>query len=459
MTKSEYLSSGHVPSFIEWLSGNLDSNAFAHACFNRRDRRQWQCASLYDAFTQYHWPQPGVTRLRVAEGVSFESSALALSALRDELLPALEQRDNEGARAACVDVMLWGGVGPGNISWLIKNEAELVAVLVRTRDAIDADDTDHAEFSKPGFRFNAGMTKVYSLICRDFIIYDSRVAAALGWLVVKYCRLRGANTVPVELQFPWAPARAGTFARAKRRNAGEDQLRFPSLAGARMHVEWNMKASWLLQAVLQHAIERGSAFAAIKDPGRAMRALESALFMIGYDLDAPDDGAEARLPAVPTPPRAAQRLQEQLIQQEWESARMVGDSNARFSVTHSGIDIEFRPELASVKFFADQKIDSMLLYLLEHFATEPFPLANAFDQVRERRARNGMGTAWFLAANGNPPDTSRLAPVLEHVGILVRRDVPDERAAHWSINADVAARLREEGIRPWLEAYRQRRGT
>ncbi|MCG7400477.1 MULTISPECIES: hypothetical protein [Caballeronia] len=147
------------------------------------------------------------------------------------------------------------------------------------------------------------------------------------------------------------------------------------------------------------------------------------------------------------------------MQQEWESARMVGDGSARFSVTDSGIDIEFQPELALVKSFADQKIDSMLLYLLEHFETKPFPLANAFDQVRERRARNGMGTAWFLAANGNPPDTSRLAPVLEHVGILVRRDVSDERAAHWSIDADVAARLHEEGIRPWLEAYRQRRGT
>ena len=39
-------------------------------------------------------------------------------------------------------------------------------------------------------RFNAGMTKVYSLMCDNFIIYDSRVAAALGWLVMKYCRDR-----------------------------------------------------------------------------------------------------------------------------------------------------------------------------------------------------------------------------------------------------------------------------
>ncbi|MCG7400478.1 MULTISPECIES: hypothetical protein [Caballeronia] len=73
-----------------------------------------------------------------------------------------------------------------------------------------------------------------------------------------------------------------------------------------------MKASWLLQAVLQHAKAQGSAFAAIEGPGRAMRGLESALFMIGYDLDAPDDGAEARLSAVPTPPRAAQRRQEDI---------------------------------------------------------------------------------------------------------------------------------------------------
>jgi hypothetical protein len=36
-------------------------------------------------------------------------------------------------------------------------------------------------------RLSSGMIKVYSLLCKDFIIYDSRVAAGLGWMVVKYC--------------------------------------------------------------------------------------------------------------------------------------------------------------------------------------------------------------------------------------------------------------------------------
>lgn len=35
-------------------------------------------------------------------------------------------------------------------------------------------------------RFNAGMSKVYSLIVADFIIYDSRVAAALAWFVARW---------------------------------------------------------------------------------------------------------------------------------------------------------------------------------------------------------------------------------------------------------------------------------
>jgi len=47
-------------------------------------------------------------------------------------------------------------------------------------------DLDSPKF-KRNLRVNAGMSKVYSLICESFIIYDSRVVAALGWLVMKYC--------------------------------------------------------------------------------------------------------------------------------------------------------------------------------------------------------------------------------------------------------------------------------
>lgn len=339
--------------------------------------------------------------------------------------------------------MLWGGVARGNVPWLIENEEGLVDLVVRTQTAIDSEETNHAVFAEEGFRFNAGMTKVYSLICRDFIIYDSRVAAALAWAVVKYCLERGLSVVPEGLRFPPMPTRSEA-----RRNASEGALVFPRLTGAPMHVEWNMKASWLLERVLHHAKEKGSGFARIEGEGRAMRALESALFMLGYDLDKWEGGVIARAPAAPH--------EAQVALQQWESAQMAGGDILQFSVTDVGIDIEFKPDLEKVKSFGDEKIEATLLYLLKHFGTTPFPLANIADRVRAGDERNGMGTAWFLSANGNPPDTSRIAPALEKISMLARRDVPGETAAHWSLSEDLAARLPEEGVRPWLDAYRQR---
>ena len=39
---------------------------------------------------------------------------------------------------------------------------------------------------------NSGFTKIYSLYIDDFIIYDSRVGAALGFLVRCYCEEKEA---------------------------------------------------------------------------------------------------------------------------------------------------------------------------------------------------------------------------------------------------------------------------
>ncbi|MHB2080818.1 hypothetical protein [Pseudomonas asiatica] len=82
-------------------------------------------------------------------------------------------------------------------------------LIQAVRLAIDTGDLGYPVLRSKHLRFNAGMTKVYALICEDFLIYDSRVAAALGWLVVKYCEAHGIAKVPDALCFPWAAAKEG----------------------------------------------------------------------------------------------------------------------------------------------------------------------------------------------------------------------------------------------------------
>ena len=87
-------------------------------------------------------------------------------------------------------VLFWGGVytrhrnGGGNAGWLDDRvQAEDLAVNLRAALAALTDASVYFDRGPTDLRSNAGLTKVYSLVLDDFIIYDSRVAAALAWLV------------------------------------------------------------------------------------------------------------------------------------------------------------------------------------------------------------------------------------------------------------------------------------
>lgn len=123
---------------------------------------------------------------------------------------------------------------------------------------------------------NSGFAKIYSLLLNDFIIYDGRVGAALGLLVRNYCEEKGIARIPNELLFRWKRGR-GT---GNRRNPSSKRYVFPELNSSKTHIENNIRANWLLKLISENTNSR---FRRIEDNNR-MRAIESALFMIGYDV-------------------------------------------------------------------------------------------------------------------------------------------------------------------------------
>jgi hypothetical protein len=439
--------------FVEWMSAHLDDDVATHSYFNRKQRQRWQCESLYDAYSGYYWRHPDIERLRVPSGADFASSTRALNALRGELIEALNSRSDEATRIACVDVVLWGGVGHGNVKWFFDNEAGLSDVIETTRTALDSRDSMHAVLNDSGtLRFNAGMTKVYSLICEDFIIYDSRVAAALGWLVVKFCRSRAWTSVPPALCFPWAPANDGKTRHKKRRNASEATLVFPSLVSGPLHAKWNIQASQVLAAVLRHENARESRLMSIDSLSEQLRALEAALFMIGYNLDSNDDEV---VMLVRNGIRSGERMMEQ--NSNWITLPMLRNGVCQYRVTDRGIDIDFSTDLTNIKHFSDQQLDATLTYLWKHFETGPFPLANQADAVADGTANDGLGTAFRTAAKGNPPDTSRLGVVFEHLNVFTRYVQCGVRATNWTLNAQALGLSPDDDnvrIRPLLDRNR-----
>jgi hypothetical protein len=139
-------------------------------------------------------------------------------------------------------------------------------------------------------RSNAGLTKVYSLALDDFIIYDSRVAAALAWLVTRWARETGSH-IPDHLKFVCMRAKEIP---SKIQGVGPTKIRtpdsrlFPYFAPStnpkdhRKHAVWNQRANLVLTAALKHARAKPASAASAKF--KTVRDVEAALFVMGADL-------------------------------------------------------------------------------------------------------------------------------------------------------------------------------
>lgn len=442
MKKNDYLSKKEVISFVEWLSLNLCNEAFAHSYINRRTGQRWSCTGLFDAYKKYDWPTRPTPLIQahsnVTAGSDFSTNATVLAALQDLLTTGLNADDLHGVTEATVDVMTWGGVRAGNVSWLrnLANQKLLLQTLKSTRTALNAGDiTDHVLTDK-SLRFNAGMTKVYSLICDDFIIYDSRVGAAIGWIVSKYCQSKGLTSVPTELRFPWAPAKeAKGNTNPKRRDPGTQALKFPRLQPGPLHAEWNLKASWLLEAVLKHPNTIMNSCFKEASGKLQLRALEAALFMIGYDL-----GMDA-----------SRTIKTQTLSTgETDSAKTVDSDNWNecFTIAKS-VSFQYKihsDHIATRKqvngswvdgpIFTVQCIDATLAELLKQNLSndEGFPL-DAEATNKYRTSDPGLGTAYVKACtrSGSRPHASRLAAILEELGVLVPVRQDQRHNRRWMI--------------------------
>jgi len=414
MHRTQYLATASVNDFIDWLANNLHHESlFAHSYFDRSRKETVAFAGLEDACDKYYWKHRGAVGLPA--GDNLDSSHAALSALRSALQKAIKSADGGATLKTSTEVMAWGGVRAGNVRWLTAQSTRLTQILKTTAAALASDDLAHPLLATRGqLRFNAGMTKIYSLLVDDFIIYDSRVAAALGWIVVKYCQYRNLADVPGELAFPWAPAKEDSNAKApKNRNPRTGSYHFPRLIAGEHHAIWNLRASWILAQVLT----RGRAGAFNRDsaiPG--LRCFEAALFMIGYDLHASGDSQDAQSSLQPHGAG------------EWlECYTAARGKRFHYRIEADGIHLQ------DGRHFSVNVINAMLNNLQRCFSTGQFPLANSATKVGAGESRPGVGSAYFEATGqkGNPPDTSTLVAVLHELGALAY--TPGSRDP-WSID-------------------------
>lgn len=228
-----------------------------------------------------------------------------LSIIRNDLNQSRESGDQDKYFYSIKRALYWGATGKiqlnentkrqgtysANKEWIEKNilgETNLIEYFEKACNILSSTEPDIEKFSKDGpYRMNAGFTKLYSLLTDNYIIYDGRVGAALGYLVSKYC-INKPKRFTNHLKFAWGPAEsaksAKTKSRAPYRNPSIKKigLVFPKLSNSKGAdwAKWNIYANWLLEASMDKV---GWRFNGV-DGQQALRRVEAALFMIGYDF-------------------------------------------------------------------------------------------------------------------------------------------------------------------------------
>lgn len=246
-----------------------------------------QCGTLQAFYDMYWWDRK-----------YYADNAETLDVVKAKIRAAIDAESTVTGHSAALDaiheVMKWG-FGQGtrayrkNMEWAESLGADLVPVLKLGRESLTGSSPDISVFApvNPNVagskvpRMNAGWTKYYALALPDFIIYDGRVGAAMGFLARRYLEsmppTRRPAVLPESLAFRWAAGQGNNL-----RDPSSTQYKFPSLKhigkGPQEWAQVNVQANWILAAACNKAQASW-----VSGPD-GLRKLEAALFMLGYDF-------------------------------------------------------------------------------------------------------------------------------------------------------------------------------
>jgi hypothetical protein len=266
MKKNTFLNNKDVLDFIKWIEPFLDNN-FVHSYELKNDNnRNWKCNSIYNAFEEYCWPNNG-------QNTSFDYNQKKLNSYKFKLKNALDNKNQKEAKDACIKILKWGELEKKNEIY-INNNKNIINELTYIKKKYGPNIYDTNTHSLLKIVITSGFSKIYSILFDDFIIYDSRVSAALCYLIKKFCSDKNLNNIPSELKFSFSKGRKGD-----ERNPNNDKYIFTKINQSNYLIN-NIKASWLLSGISENTKSKFNELS--KDI--QLRALEAAFFMIGYEI-------------------------------------------------------------------------------------------------------------------------------------------------------------------------------
>ncbi len=177
--------------------------------------------------------------------------------------------------------MHWGGVDnkhrqKGTFEWIERNADEISVKLSNAVDLIKDEQASLDPFDGVNLIMNSTMTKIVSLADPEqkLVIYDGRVAGALGFFVARFTEELEIHQYDVAEQLLFAVDREA------KRSPETNRIHFPALFGKardRCHASMVRSASQLIWQVA-------------KECQASPREIEAALFMWGYNVaEDPED--------------------------------------------------------------------------------------------------------------------------------------------------------------------------
>lgn len=281
MNREKYLSQDSIKEFIEWITPRIsETNKFNHKYYNAKTKTTWKCNSIYNAYENYEWQfSCTIPNLGKIKGKTYSESKIALETIQQGLKNSIIGNDTKKTLEYSISILQWGGVTRANSDKLKTMGNEILIYYKNSIKVLHPEKVNLTDdFSE--IIMNSGFTKIYSLLIDDFVIYDSRVGAALGLLIKEFLTEKNILKIPEELNFAYGNARPnkGDDNTKNRRNPSTEKYKFSVLRNNdKHHIINNIKANWLLREIANKSI--------FKQKENPIRTLEAALFMIGYSVN------------------------------------------------------------------------------------------------------------------------------------------------------------------------------
>lgn len=288
LNRNAYINSPHVKSFLFWLDHHLDTpGSFEHTYYLLKTKQPWQCSTLYDAYEKYRWPYNLLCPVqgKQVSGAGYSETMEYLNLLASSFREALIKNDTGSVRKSALAMLTWGGVLNKNRVRLLDMGDGICDYLNFVRKRLDLSFCSLGNHD--GIIMNSGFTKLYFLLFDDFIMYDGRVGAALGLLGRFYAEEAGLKELPEEIKFSFGSGRTSLTRQQKgnRRNPSTEDFKLPSFnSNPNRQLNDNIKASWLLNELAYKTESRFSLLPRGPLLNERLTAIQSALFMIGYDV-------------------------------------------------------------------------------------------------------------------------------------------------------------------------------